>query len=129
MKLNKLTEQIGDFIGKNQLSSAIKIISDALKGSTMLDEAIVQSARYTDLMKKIRNGQISFEDENITKNKIRFALLDLVREIESHYEENPAIQSEVDALYKNKESAYKIYIEQRHEGNGDNIAGDQINYH
>jgi predicted HTH transcriptional regulator len=76
-------ETIGELIGKDELALAIKNLYALLKGSPKLDEAILQSARYNDVIKQIRLGIVDFEQANITKNQIRYALLDLLREIET----------------------------------------------
>lgn len=87
-------EIIGDLIGKDDLALAIKNLYALLKDSPKLDEAILQSARYNDVIKQIRLGTIDFEQANITKNQIRYALLDLVREIEEQ-EQNQDIHVEI----------------------------------
>ena len=80
--INFFVETIGDLIGKDELAKAIQLLYALLKESPQLDEAILQSARYNDVIKQIRLGTVDFEQANITKNQIRYALLVLVREIE-----------------------------------------------
>jgi predicted HTH transcriptional regulator len=88
-------ELIGDLIGKDELALAIQNLYGLLKNSPKLDEAILQSARYNDVIKQIRLGTIDFEQANITKNQIRYALLDLLRDIEAQ-ESNPEINTEIE---------------------------------
>lgn len=123
-KTPNIMNQVGDLIGRDQLESAITVVRTLLKDSPLLDEAIVQSARYSDLMKKIRTGQVSLLDESITKNQIRFALLDLIREIELHSESNAKIKSELEEWGRREKSQPK-QVFQTHSGSGDNVAGDK----
>jgi predicted HTH transcriptional regulator len=80
--IKSFVETIGELIGKDELALAIKNLYALLKDSPKLDEAILQSARYNDVIKQIRLGIVDFEQANITKNQIRYALLDLLRDIE-----------------------------------------------
>jgi predicted HTH transcriptional regulator len=93
--IKSFVETIGDFIGKDELAKAIQLLYALLKDSPQLDEAILQSARYNDVMKQIRLGTVDFEQANITKNQIRYALFDLVREIEVQ-EQKPEINTEIE---------------------------------
>ncbi len=86
--------QITYLIGKDELGEAILILHNLLKDSPKLDEAIIQSARYNEVLKQIRLGTIELEQANITKNQIRSGLLNLVRAIETQ-EEQPAIHREL----------------------------------
>ncbi len=88
-------EIIGDLIGKDELALAIRNLYALLKDSPKLDEAILQSARYNDVIKQIRLGTVDFEQANITKNQIRYALLDLLREIEQQ-DQIPDIKVEIE---------------------------------
>ena len=69
--INSFVETIGDLIGKDELAKAIQLLCALLKNSPKLDEAILQSARYNDVIKQIRLGTVDFEQANITKNQIR----------------------------------------------------------
>jgi predicted HTH transcriptional regulator len=92
-----LVETIGELIGKDELAKAIHVLYALFKDSPRLDEAIIQSARYNDVIKQIRLGTIEFEQANITKNQIRYALLDLLRDIEAEALK-PEINTEIDAF-------------------------------
>jgi predicted HTH transcriptional regulator len=93
--IKSFAEIIGDLIGKDELALAIQNLCALLKGSPKLDEAILQSARYNDVIKQIRLGIIDFEQANMTKNQIRYALLDLLREIEAQ-ESKAEINAEIE---------------------------------
>jgi Effector-associated domain 11 len=81
-----------EMVGKDDLDGAINSLCLTLKNSPKLDEAIMQSARLTDIMKQIRLGIVDHQQANLTKNQIRFGILDLVREIELCIEENPNLK-------------------------------------
>jgi hypothetical protein len=123
MNLNNFTEQIGNLIAKDELSKAIGLLKKLLDKSPKLDEAIIQSARFNDIMKQVRLGVVDFEQANITKNKIRYAVLDLLRDMEESVESNSEIRTEIENL---KEEIIPPSIGQFHYGSGDNIAGDKI---
>ena len=89
------TEQIMDMIAKDQIKEAIQETQNLLKGSPQFYELTLQSARYSDVMKSIRMGMIDFSDASIEKNKIRFALIDMLRDLEESRQTNAAVQSEV----------------------------------
>ncbi len=123
MILSEFTEHIGNLIGKDDLQSAIRDMGQFLRNSPKLDEVILQSSRYTELMGQIRNGTISFEDASVGKNQIRFALLSLLREIEDNETANPEVRAEIEALDM---PVAKTSIRQSHSGSGDNVGGDKI---
>jgi hypothetical protein len=90
--------RIGDLIGKDDIKTAISEIRNLLQKCKHLDEIIIHSARYNDLMKQIRLGIITSEEADITKNKIRYAVLDIVREIEENIEQNQELEQETDNI-------------------------------
>lgn len=96
MTIKDYSEHIGNLIGKDDLKTAIQELSKLLKNSPLLDEAIVQSARYSDIMKQIRLGSVSFEEANLTKNKIRMGILSLMAEMEEQVQNNELLTSEVE---------------------------------
>ncbi len=87
-----------DLIGKNELKVATQQLQQLLQGSPLLDEAIGQSARLSDLMQQIRRRTINVDDANVEKNKLRYALIDLVREVEEQAESNPALKQQVEEV-------------------------------
>lgn len=123
MELQALTERIGSLIGKDDLKTAIKEMSHLLKNSNKLDEVILQSARFNDLSQQIRLGTILTENATVSKNQIRFALLDLLRDVEQNATADPSIRAEVEAV---NFPTTQINIKQNHTGSGDNIGGDKI---
>ncbi len=104
-------EKIADLIGKDDLEEAIRHLYMLLKDSPRLDEAILQSARYSNITKQIRLGLIDYERANITQNQIRTGLLDLLRDIETMQESIPEIRNEVSAyIDKSPESDYDKFL-------------------
>lgn len=95
MDTNNFSEQIEAFISKDDLPSAMNLLRRLLKNSPKLDEVIQQSGRYSDVSKQIRLGTIDYEKASITKNQIRFAVIDMWRDIEASTSTNPVTQKEV----------------------------------
>jgi Effector-associated domain 11 len=87
--------QIRILIGKDDLPTAIQQLSTLLKNSPRLDEAILHSARYNNVIQQIRLGLVDFNSANIAKNQIRHGILELLREIEEQLKE-PIINTEVE---------------------------------
>lgn len=123
MKIYNFTEQIGNLIANDNLPRAIGLLKEFLDKSPKLDEAIIQSARFNDISKQIRLGVVDFEQANITKNKIRFAILDLLRDVEESVESNAEIRKEVESP---EEKNIMPSINQTHYGSGDNVAANKI---
>lgn len=96
MTFKDYSERIGNLIGKDDLKAAIWELNQLLKDSPQLNEAIVQSARYNEVMKQIRTGSISFEEANLTKNQIRLGILNLLEEIETQAASNEMLHSEIE---------------------------------
>lgn len=69
---------INSLIAKNEINMAIHQLSVLLKNSEKTKELTIQSARYMDITEQVRLGVISTEEAEVTKNKIRLALLDLL---------------------------------------------------
>lgn len=93
--IQSYTERILQLIASNKITEAIKELQQLLKGSPLYDEFILQSARYSDVMKSIRMGTIGFEKSNIEKNNVRYALLDMIRELEVGSDEKADLRQEV----------------------------------
>ena len=62
-------------IADDYIKEAIDQLRQLLENSPQLSEILLQSARYNDILRQIRQGIVSFEDADITKNQIRVALL------------------------------------------------------
>jgi len=125
MKISDFSNQIDYLMSKDDLKGVIDLLHKVLKKSPKLDEAILHSARYSDLTKQIRLGVIDFEQANISKNRIRLAVLELVRDIEDACNSDESILDEVSKI---EQDNVLPRIGQWHTGTGDNVAGDKITY-
>ncbi len=149
-KISDFTEQLLSLISEDRLPEVIQTLSQLLKDSPQLNDFILQSARYHDISRQIRNNTIDFEKANVEKNKIRMALMDIIYQMEKGTESQPSMAKEVsDFLEKEKESSHQINIKntinggnnhifqgfsnvknaQFHSGSGDNVGGDSKVYH
>ena len=121
MPFQNYVEKIGDLVRKDNLKAALDQLAALLKNSPLLDEAIVQSAQYNDVMKQIRLGLISPGDANISKNRIRKGILDLLVEMEELVEKDEQIALEVDKTIPKAQASVQI-IDSKNV-----ITGGQIN--
>lgn len=99
MTSKDLMKKLVSLLAKDKLEKLISILQQLLKNSSKLDEVIVQSSRYNDVMRQIRLGIISTQDANIEKNKIRFALIDMVRTLELEMDKSVEIEKEIERSY------------------------------
>jgi len=95
MAANRFSEQIEQFISNDDLPSAMDLLKRLLKNSPKLDEVIQQSGRFSEVSKQIRLGTIDYEKASIAKNQIRFAVIDMWRDIEDSTNINPVTQQEL----------------------------------
>ncbi len=68
-----------------------------LKHSPKLDEALLQSSRFQDITQQVRLNLVSLEEAQLTKNQIRWGMLELLRHIETQHE-TTALSQLVDEL-------------------------------
>lgn len=122
MNVKSYLESIRELIGKDELAKAIESLSNLLRNSPKLDEMIIQSAKYNEVQKQIRQGVVVSDNANMTKNKIRLALLEIMEEIENQSDMIPKIQKELEAINENVFPTSN----QSHYGVGDNIGRDKI---
>lgn len=122
MNVENFTNNIISLISENDLQTAIDELRQFFKKSPKLNELILHSAHFNDIKRQIRLGVIDLQSATIAQNKIRHAILDLVREIEHINEDNPEVKMELENL---EEFNSKIVIKQIHLGKGDNIGRDK----
>ncbi len=108
MKLQTTLDHVIELIGKGELESAIQELSHLLKHSKKLNEIVLQSARYHDIKKQIRLGTVDFENANVTKNQIRAALLDIIREVKESINRDPSFESAIEKEINNKRLIIKV---------------------
>ena len=139
-KAQPLINNIRELLAKDDLKTAILQLSDLLKYSPKLDEAVQQSSRYSNIMQQIRIGVVDYSSANIAINQIRYSILELLREVEEQEKASSKIKAEVEKYSKNEKNIIKntsiksgnitigdVYtITQAHSGSGDNISGDKI---
>ncbi|MCB0553438.1 MAG: hypothetical protein KDD02_07790 [Phaeodactylibacter sp.] len=133
MSIEDYCSHIGDLIGRDELKMAIQELHQLLKGTPRLDEAIVQSARYNDIMKQIRLGAVSFDEANLTKNQIRMGILNLLAEIEEQAEGNKALSAEIEKSLSSEgrniiQNSTNVVVDSKVDtGGGDFIVGGSKN--
>lgn len=115
-----MIKHLHQLVAKGDLKMTIEELKNILSKSNRLNEIIMQSARYNSLKEKIRLGMIDLETAAISENKITFAVLELINEIDEAILSEPSIEQEL----KLKQSS--IFLNQNHSGAGDNIGRDKI---
>jgi len=96
MNSQNFPDHIRDLIARNDLPAALQQLRVLLENSPLLDEAILQMARFEDIRKQIRLGMLSDKEANFTKDQIREDLLDLLKVVETEAKK-PAVKAEMDA--------------------------------
>ncbi|MEO1261442.1 MAG: NB-ARC domain-containing protein, partial [Bacteroidota bacterium] len=87
-------KNIRQLIGDGQMEEAIRQLKVLLANSPKLNEALLHSGRWNDVLQQIRKGTVTHEDANVTKNQIREALLQFIQEIENQQQE-PTLRQEL----------------------------------
>lgn len=88
-------DQVRQLIAVDDLPGAITLLRDLLKNSTKLDEAIMQSARLSDIGRRMRLGLVDDSQSNLEKNQIRAGLLALLDEVETQERTIPELRDEI----------------------------------
>lgn len=128
--IDQFSDDIMQLISQDKLKEAIEEIKKLLEQSPrMLNDVVMQSARYNEVMASIHRGTINYEDASIEKNKIRFALMNLLQEISEGGTDNEAAKTEVDNYLKEREAGKvnQITIKGDHNINAQDISGSTIN--
>jgi hypothetical protein len=120
-------DRLLQLIAKDELSAAIAELQALLQGSPAYDQAIVQSARYNGLMKDIRSGTIDPERAAVQKNQLRYALTDMVRELEEQLPERPQLQAEVEQYLKERPTHNEVHITGDGNINVQGVSGSSVN--
>ena len=81
MNTKDFIAQIRQYITTDRLKEAIEQLQSVLENSPQLNEVLLQSARHSAILKQIRQGLVTLEEGDVTKNRIRSGLLDLLSEI------------------------------------------------
>jgi hypothetical protein len=94
MKVKEQIELIRNLVERDALKEAIKEFQKLAQGSSRLNEIIIQSARLSYLQVQMRAMVISFQDESIMRSQIRYAIVEMLTEIEAESSQN--LQKDVD---------------------------------
>lgn len=122
MELSVLN-QIRNLIAESNLKEALEHLQELLQGSILLDEVILQSARYNSLMREIRMGTLDYEKVNINKSKIISAVIDMINILEEKCGSEEKVRKE---LIKKPKSSY-LTIARIKGKNGIEIKSEQKN--
>lgn len=76
-------KKIRKLIELDKLSDAIEELKKHINDKDLLNDLIMQSAKYQELQLLNRNGVLDFEQLNIAKAKIRYSLLQIINEMEN----------------------------------------------
>ena len=95
MRAKEFFKRMRTLLAEDKLEIVLKELRVYLRNSQALDEIILYSARYSDVMKQIRLDVIDFENADIKKNKIRYALIDMIGMIEAAAEEKLEVVEEI----------------------------------
>ncbi len=126
MASNTYGQRLRQLVQDNEIDTVIRELSDLLQNSPHLDEALLQSARWNDLKKQIRLGQLPYEQSNVSRNQIIAALLELISEIEEKTSDSN-IGKEVDQ-YAQSVSGKNVIVGSQIQAGGNVTIGDQIQH-
>lgn len=148
MNKEKFTLNIKGLIANGRVSDALSELSWFIQkegyGSDLKNTVVLLSSRFNQLQKEVRLGVISHGEENISKNQINFALLELLDEIEKSTSKSPKEKTDIkdDNIVRNVKNVVVgsvitakggVHIgdvgdkmEQIHHGTGDNVGGNKI---
>jgi predicted HTH transcriptional regulator len=81
-QIQSFVNNVRQLIGENDLKTTLNELQRFLKDSPKLDEMLMHSARFQEVLRHIHLGTIDFDKAIITKNQINKGVLELLREIE-----------------------------------------------
>ncbi len=102
MKIDEFSIKVNDLISKNKFKDAIKLMRELLQESPQLNEVLAQSGRFQELERQERLGIVDYQNANIEKNKIRYALLGLIEDIRENIEGDNTIKREFESIQPEK---------------------------
>ncbi|MFM9947292.1 MAG: NB-ARC domain-containing protein [Saprospiraceae bacterium] len=95
-EIHAFTGRIRALIAKDDLKEALRQLRLLLDNSPALDEVMHQSARLQDIRKQIRMGKMDDEQASLAHSRINTGIVELLRELESPEEIQPAFRAEVE---------------------------------
>ena len=126
MDIKPLIDQIRQYILDGYLKKALQQLRIILNDSPFLNEVLLQTYRYQDVIRQIRTGTIDQAAAMVIKNQITSGILQLLTEIEEQIEK-PEIHSELVRSFKIIEGQNIITSSNINTGGGDFIVGNQTN--
>jgi len=93
----ELINNIRHLIGQDELESAIDILSESFHGNEALDDLIMQSARYHNLQKELKNGTITGVEVKTELNTLRRNILTFLRAEEATLHDHTSDQDQIQA--------------------------------
>lgn len=106
----KLTDVIFNLLKEDKIKESITVLKNHISSSDKLEMLVVQSARYTNVVRRIHLGTIEEVFSSIEQNKIRLALMELAREIEEQIDTYPVITKELEQSSTNSTSRLLLTI-------------------
>lgn len=113
----EFSQHIMGLIGQNKIKEAIQATQGLLQSSPLLGKLLVQSARYNKVMEAIHLNTIDLDKASIEQNKINFALVNILQEMEEGATANPALAQELEAFLKGGPDSSQISAQVKGEGN------------
>lgn len=83
---------IRDAVRKDKIEIALKLLQELVTDAKELTEVLTQSGRYAAIKKEIRLGTVNWETASQEKNRIRWAILDFLTELEIEEIENETVK-------------------------------------
>ena len=96
VSIEEYISHIFDLIGRDELPAAIDQMQALLRGNELFSAAVMQSARYQGLKKEILAGTVTFQEATLEKNRIRFALVNILQELEDQRLEKSPVTQQVE---------------------------------
>ncbi len=98
-KINNIfATKIQELVAEDKIDDAIIELSKLANNSNWTREVIMQSAKFNDIEKHLRNGTLSFEEVTIHKNRVRNAILDISSRINNST--NNSLKEDIETIEK-----------------------------
>lgn len=117
-----LRDQLQDLIAKDKSEVALKQLSETLRGTEEGNTITLLQARWVSNKNAYNMGILNADDYNRERNRINYALLSVIGELE----ENPRRVESVQAVQKDIQLIQNIYNVSGDVVQGDKIGGDKV---
>lgn len=78
----KFIEQLRHQLANNETDAVLTQLQQWLQNNRAVDEVVMQSARHREILHQIRLGVVEADKADVTRNKIHWALLEFLRDLE-----------------------------------------------